>query len=129
MKALRVTTRHGTTTIALEHPGVLTAIVNCVDVPHEETEDIYLSLGGLDVHSNQHVRWPRSELEVGDVVSIEVINNCRGDEPEEVLAHDEEKERRAIENNVRRGADKLGWRIEEAKLNKSCEATGDDVTS
>lgn len=118
MKALRVTTNRGTFTIALEHGGVLTAIVNCVDVPHEEAEDIYLNMGGLDVHTDRHVHWPRVGLQVGDVVSIEVIENCPGDEPEEVIAHDKEQERRSAEDNVRRGAAAFGWTIDETQADR-----------
>lgn len=82
MKALRVTQGEQSWTLALEHDGVLSAIVNCIQNTTESVEDCELRMFGLDTHTDTHLRWNPVTLSVGDQVTIEVIENCQGDEPD-----------------------------------------------
>lgn len=112
MKALRVSTGHKSWVIALDNFGVLNATVNCVDLPERQQPDhVELILGGLDCEINAHVRWSRCELKIGDKVTIEVIEGCSGDRPDEIekvdIVQDEERRKKYIRDEV----SKLGWSI------------------
>ncbi len=114
MKALRVSTSDKSWVIALDNPGVLNATVNCIDLPERQLPDhVELILGGLDCETNTHVRWSRHELGVGDKVTIEVIEDCEGDSPDEIeqIDHRQDEERRM--HYIRNEAAKLGWSIHE----------------
>ncbi|MFT5107910.1 MAG: hypothetical protein ACI9UA_003545 [Pseudoalteromonas tetraodonis] len=63
MKALRVSKNEdGSKVIALDHPGVLNAIINCIDTPTRESEEMSLDLGGLDSTTGTHVTCDRKVL-------------------------------------------------------------------
>jgi hypothetical protein len=114
MKALRVSTSEKSWVIALENPGVLNAVINCIDLPErQQLEHVELILGGLDCETNTHVRWNRHELKVGDIVTVEVIENCLGDIPDEVEKMDQQKNQESHEQYLRNEVAKLGWSIVE----------------
>ena len=70
-------------TIGIGDSGVLSAHVNWVGRPGE-AGDLFLGIGGLDTRTDQHIRWPDlPELEVGDTVTIQVIEADTVDPPTE----------------------------------------------
>jgi hypothetical protein len=52
--------------------GVLTAHVTWVGKPGSDG-DLFMSVGGLDSSTDEHVRWKVPNLHVGDEVSILVV--------------------------------------------------------
>jgi hypothetical protein len=107
--------------IALDHPGVLNATVNCIDLPkRNQPEHAELILGGLDCETNTHVRWKPIELAVGDKITIEVIADCEGDIPDEIDKMDREQDDNRRMQYFRDEAAKLGWTIMEP--NEDAEA-------
>ncbi len=115
MKALRVTCRGQQRTIALESQGVLSAIVTCVEgCKHDPAEKNDMSLGGLDNRTNSHLEWNKLDLELGDQIVIEVIENCVGDPPDAIRPMDDillEGRKRSL----REEAKALGWTVVESE--------------
>lgn len=100
--------------IALEHQGVLSAIVTCAEGCKPDTvEKADLSLGALDSQANSHLQWNTVDLHLGDKVEIEVIENCVGDPPDEIRPRDLGKELEGKKKYVRDAAKELGWTIVE----------------
>ena len=116
MKALRVTFRGKQRTIALEDQGVLQAIVACKEgCKFEPAEANDLVLGGLDIRTGSYLEWDKVDLELGDKVVVEVIENCVGDPPDEIRPRDREKELAGKKRYVREAAKELGWTIVEGE--------------
>jgi hypothetical protein len=114
MKALRIATKDKSWVIALDHPGVLNATVNCIDLPERQLPDhVELILGGLDCETNAHIRWKPHELRVGDTVTIEVIEDCDGDRPDDIEHMDLRQDQEQRMQYIRDEAAKLGWSIQE----------------
>jgi hypothetical protein len=61
--------------------GVLTAIVNWVGGgPRRSAEGHFgFHVGGLDSRTNEHVRWQTPELNVGDKVTVSIIETRQVD--------------------------------------------------
>ena len=115
MKALRVTCRGEQRTIALEHQGVLSAIVTCAEgCKPDPAETNELSLGGLDNQTNSYLDWDMIDLELGDEVVIEVIENCVGDPPAAIRPMDNII-LESRKHSLREEAKKLGWTIVESE--------------
>ncbi|MDR2039711.1 MAG: hypothetical protein LBQ60_17460 [Bacteroidales bacterium] len=71
---------------------VLTCILDSFRRKIDESEELYLSVGGLKPETEQYVDWVKRNLKLGDVVSIQVINDDF-DQPVSV----KEKEPREVE--------------------------------
>lgn len=117
MKALRVTKGEQSWTLALEHDGVLSAIVNCIQSPTKSEEDNELRLFGLDTHTDTHLRWSPVPLSVGDQVTIEVIENCQGDAPEQTEPKGGTNRLEQRKQYVRDEAAAFGWTLIEQPEN------------
>jgi len=101
-------------TIALKHVGVLHATVMCNDSPRCEKKELYLNLGGLDSIIEKHVLWPQKDFKTGDVITIEVLDQCTDDEPDHVYSKHQKGDRERSKNYLRKQAKELGWVIDEA---------------
>ena len=53
-----------------------------VVIPDWTPEELTIDVGGIDSYTDEHLRWLREELKVGDTVEIRVIEIDRVDEPE-----------------------------------------------
>lgn len=62
--------------------GVLSVIVNCVGGP-ERGRRLFMSVGGLDRGSDEHLRWPAPSIGVGTEVLIRVVEADAVDPPEQ----------------------------------------------
>ena len=114
MKSLRVTCRGEARTIALENQGVLLAMVTCTEgCKPDPAESNELSLTGLDSRTNSHLAWDKLDLESGDTVVIEIIEDCVGDPPDEIKPGNAEQELESKRQYVRETAKELGWSIVE----------------
>jgi hypothetical protein len=68
-------------TIGIGDSGVLNTIVSWLGRTGEPG-DLHLSIGGLDTHTDEHVRWSDPpEIKIGDTVSIQVIETDTVDTP------------------------------------------------
>lgn len=70
-------------------------------------------MGGLDSDTDTHIHWHPVDLRIGDQVTIEVIENCEGDEPDEFQINDPAKNKELAKQYIRDEAEKLGWTIVE----------------
>ena len=113
MKALRVTNGSSNWTIALENPGVLSATVMCIEIPNRREEEVILEMGGLDSKTKSHIRWHPINLQVGDQIVVEVIEDCPGDEPDEIKEEDPKFREETAKQYIRNNAKKFGWDIVE----------------
>jgi len=93
--------------------GVLTSVVDWVPGRGEGK----LAVGGLISDLNEHVEWVEQRLEIGDEVTIKIVEAESSDVPKERKPRDPAKELEAQKNYVRVMAKKLGWKIE-AKTKK-----------
>jgi hypothetical protein len=61
--------------------GVLTTIVNWVGSgsPHTLEGDLFLHVGGLDSRTDEHVRYAAPKLNVGDTVTVKIVETDRVD--------------------------------------------------
>jgi hypothetical protein len=68
-------------TVGVGDSGVLGAHVSWVG-RSGEPGDLDFSVGGLDTHTDEHIRWPQlPEIKVGDTVTIQVIETDTVDAP------------------------------------------------
>ena len=64
--------------------GVLSAIANWVSPPSDAPEDSWhagFSLAGLDSLASEHLKWFRCDVQVGDEISIKLVETESVDEP------------------------------------------------
>jgi hypothetical protein len=68
-------------TIGIGDSGVLSTIMSWSGRTGEPG-DLRLSIGGLDTHTDEHVRWPDPpEIKVGDTITIQVVETDTVDTP------------------------------------------------
>jgi len=53
---------------------VISCILNSLRRDRDESEELHISVGGLDIKADQHVDWAREDLKLGDTLSIKVID-------------------------------------------------------
>ena len=83
MKALEVFINgHRVCLAGVGDDGVLNAIVNSIGNPKRE-DDIFLSVGGLDCVTDEHLRWESPSIGVGAEVLVRVIEAAEVDPPSE----------------------------------------------
>lgn len=77
-------------TAGIDEWGVLTAILSWVRRRSEQSEDgskveeeLTLDVGGLDSTTPEHLKWMVSALQVGDTVSVRVVETEVVDPPKE----------------------------------------------
>lgn len=107
MKAFEVFINgHRLSLIGVGDAGVLTAIVNWVGRPDPE-RDLFLSLGGLDRHSNEHLRWNVPSISVGAEVLVRVVEAPVVDPPDSRYRSEKQDRVGNIESSCASAADCL----------------------
>jgi hypothetical protein len=96
--------------------GVLSAMVTWAATTMStgtRNEDLFLSLGGLINPGGKHVSWINQKgLAVGDRIQVKIVEADSVDEHERRDPADDVRLREAKEDQVRRSAKELGWKIE-----------------
>ena len=68
--------------------GVLSAIVNWVG--GSDRDEYFLSVGGLDSRSDEHLRWDVPSIGVGAEVLVRLVEVSAVDPPDERVRHDKQ---------------------------------------
>ena len=91
MKAFRVSVNSKPMcTAGIGALGVLHVIVDWVRRKGEHRDgEFYLSIGGLDTVSEEHVRWSVPQIRVGDEITVRVIESDEIDTPSERYSRSE----------------------------------------
>lgn len=87
-------------TIGVGDNGYLTATIHWVGTDGVSSE-VGMGYGGIDARTDEHVYWPRPpDLNVGDVVSIRIIETDAADPPRarKTLAQIAEEDRALLAN-------------------------------
>ena len=95
--------------------GVLSAIVTWAarTMSTGKDENLSLNLGGLITPRGEHVSWINQKpLAVGDKIQINIVATDSVDEHQRRDPADDARLRQAKEDQVRRSAKELGWKIE-----------------
>ncbi len=99
--------------------GVLSAIVAWAATTMStglRNEDLSLNIGGLITPKGEHVSWiNQKSLAVGDKIEVRIVEADSADEHQRRDPVDETRLRQAKEDQVRRSAKDLGWKVEELK--------------
>ena len=130
---------HRICTIGIGDSGVLNTIVGWSGRTGEPG-DLRLSIGGLDTHTDEHVRWPDPpDIEVGDTVTIQVIETDTVDAPTDrkTPAQLREEERAFLtemeaehQDRIRRKIDeelppfRAPWELEQTQAEPDASADG-----
>lgn len=85
-------------------------------VPFRSDMDLYV--GGLLLPQNEHVRWKRSRLRVGDEVRLKVVETESVDRPRKRSRRDPVAEAKAEKRHVQEMAKKFGWKILKSRKSK-----------
>lgn len=86
-------------------------------------ENLFCNVGGLISPEGKHVSWINHKpLAVGDKIQVNIVEADSIDEYQKRDPTDDERLRQAKEDQVRRSAKELGWRIEEPP--KPADGTG-----
>jgi hypothetical protein len=97
--------------------GVLSAIVNwsaATMASGTRNESLFLNLGGLVNPEGKHVSWINQKpLAVGDKIQVNIVEADSVDEYQRRDPADDARLRQTKEDQVRRSAKELGWKIEE----------------
>jgi|SRR5579863_4920951 len=105
--------------------GVLSAIVTwsaATMASGTRNESLFLNMGGLVTPERKHVSWINQKpLAVGDRIQVSIVEADSVDEHQKRDPADDARLRQAKEDQVRRSAKELGWKIEE--LPKSASET------
>jgi hypothetical protein len=97
--------------------SVLSTIIDYVGkVGNPDNEErLHLSVGGLLIPQEEHVRWQERDLAVGDEIRVRILDSDTVDMPSRRIPRDPKKEIRNEQRYVRKMAKKLGWRIQKAR--------------
>ncbi len=90
--------------------GVLTAIVNWV--AKKGSGDLFLTVSGLVTPVSEHVSWVKQDLQVGDVITVKIVEASSTDTPPERTCSNPAEDLKYQKSYVRAMAKKLGWRIQ-----------------
>ncbi len=101
--------------------GVLTTVLSWVRREGRNTEtrepgnieeELTLNVGGLISSKNEHVRWSKSKLTVGDEVHVRVVSVESVDPPSDRRTEDSAEDIRRQERYVEQMAKRFGWTIQ-----------------
>jgi hypothetical protein len=96
--------------------GVLSAIVTraaTTMTTGTRNESLFLNVGGLITPEGEHVSWINQKpLAVGDEIQVSIVEADSVDEHRRRDPADDARLRQAKEDQVRRSAKELGWKIE-----------------
>jgi hypothetical protein len=103
--------------------GVLSAIVTwsaATMATGTRNESLFLNMGGLVTPERKHVSWINQKpLAVGDRIQVNIVEAESVDEWHRRDPADDARLRQAREDQVRRSAKELGWKIEESPKSAS----------
>jgi hypothetical protein len=103
--------------------GVLSAIVNwsaATMATGARNEGLFLNMGGLVTPERKHVSWiDQKPLAVGDRIQVSIVEADSVDEHQRRDPADDARLRQTKEDQVRRSAKELGWKIEESPKSAS----------
>jgi len=81
---------------------------------------LFLNMGGLVTPERKHVSWINQKpLAVGDKIQVNIVEADSVDEYQRRDPADDARLRQAKEDQVRRSAKELGWKIEESRKSAS----------
>lgn len=71
---------------SLPRPGYLSAHLNLSDRPKDNEQKKTIRLNGIETGEIEtvHLKWPYTELKVGDIVELQVLPDGEGTEPCEI---------------------------------------------
>ena len=93
--------------------GVLSAIVAARMATGIRNESLFLNIGGLINPEGKHVSWiDQKGLAVGDKIQINIVEADSVDEHRRRDPADDARLRQVKEDQVRRSAKELGWKLE-----------------
>lgn len=116
MKRLSVEYHGKIVNMSLPGAGTIAATVAVTDrsiARPEDSDDIFLSLGGLDSSAQHQVRWGHVDLKPGDTVRITVHDDQQFDPPVVSTKRDPKDDLDSKRKRVREMAAELGWTINE----------------
>jgi hypothetical protein len=90
--------------------GVLTAIVHWVT--KKGSGDLFLTVGGLVSPVSEHVSWVKQDLQVGDVITVKIVEASSTDTPRKRTRSNPAEDLKYQKSYVRAMARKLGWKIQ-----------------
>jgi hypothetical protein len=105
--------------------GVLSAIVNwsaATMATGIRNESLFLNMGGLVNPEGKHVSWINQKpLAVGDKIQVNIVEADSVDEYQRRDPADDARLRQTKEDQVRRSAKELGWKIIEESPKSASE--------
>jgi hypothetical protein len=98
--------------------GVLSSILSLACRRQEAEDELRLSIGGLYSDTREHVEWEAPDVQVGDEVTIRIIETNEVDSPTKRKPHNPEKDLKSQQDYVRAMAKRLGWSITESPTSR-----------
>jgi hypothetical protein len=89
--------------------GVLAAITDYVTGTRPDR--LHLHVGGLLSSKDEHVRWRDAKLNLGDEITIRIVETISVDRPRERKRRNPAEEQKLLKQYIRTTAKQLGWRI------------------
>src|SRR5262245_44001332 len=89
--------------------GVLAAITDYV--AGSRPDRLHLQVGGLLSPQEEHVCWRNAKLNLGDEITIRIVEATSVDRPRERKRRNPSAEKRHLKQYIRTTAKQLGWRI------------------
>ncbi len=102
--------------VGIGNDGVLSTTIT--HVPFRRRRETRLYVGGLVLPQNEHVRWKKALLRVGDGVRLKIVEAETVDKPRGRVARNLASEAEAEKRHLRRLAKKFGWEIREPRRSK-----------
>jgi len=93
--------------------GVLTAIITYAPVHNRGKARV--SVGGLVLPQDEHVRWRHASLRVGDEIRLKTVEATKVDKPRARVRRNPAAEIEAKKRYVRKLAKDFGWQIQEGR--------------
>jgi hypothetical protein len=102
--------------VGIGNDGVLSTTIT--HLPFRRRRETRLYVGGLVLPQNEHVRWEKALLRVGDEVRLKVVEAETVDKPRVRVARDLASEAEAEKRHLRKLVKKFGWKIRKPRRSK-----------
>jgi hypothetical protein len=102
--------------VGIGNDGVLPTTIT--HAPFCRRRETRLYVGGLVLPQNEHVRWKKALLRVGDEVRLKVVEAETADKPRVRVARDLASEAEAEKRQLRKLVKKFGWKIREPRRSR-----------
>ena len=102
--------------VGIGNDGILSTTIT--HVPFRRKRETRLYVGGLVLPQNEHVRWEKAPVRVGDEVRLKVVEAETVDKPRVRVARDLASEAEAEKRHLRKLVKKFGWKIREPRRSK-----------